>query len=49
MAMVGGQQSNRSMVHFCELFCLADSANALQQPELVLNRMKTLCALNGIE
>jgi hypothetical protein len=47
--MVGGQQSTRSLVHLAELFRLADAANALQQPELALHRMKTLCALHGIE
>jgi Protein of unknown function (DUF993) len=47
--MVGGQQSTRSLVHLAELFRLADAANALQQPDLALHRMKTLCALHGIE
>ncbi|QJW84738.1 dihydrodipicolinate synthase family protein [Ramlibacter terrae] len=47
--MVGGQQSTRSMVHFAELFRLADAANLLEQPELATRRMKTLAALHGIE
>uniref|UniRef100_UPI00356893C0 DUF993 family protein n=1 Tax=Hydrogenophaga sp. TaxID=1904254 RepID=UPI00356893C0 len=47
--MVGGQQSTRSVVHFAELFRLADAANLLEQPELALQRMKTLLALHGIE
>jgi hypothetical protein len=47
--LVDGQQSMRSLVHLCELFRLADTANALQQPDLALHRMKTLCALHGIE
>ena len=47
--MVGGQQSTRSLVHLSELFRLADAANALQQPELALHRMKTLCAMHGVE
>ena len=47
--MVGGQQSTRSLQHFAELFRLADAANVLQQPELALYRMKTLCALHGVE
>ena len=47
--MVGGQQSTRSLVHLSELFRLADAANALQQPELAVHRMKTLLAVHGIE
>ncbi len=47
--MVGGQQSTRSLVHLSELFRLADAANALQQPDLAVHRMKTLLALHGIE
>ena len=47
--MVGGQHSTRSLVHLCELFRLADAANVLQQPELAVHRMKTLCALHGVE
>ncbi len=47
--MVGGQQSTRSIVHLSQLFRLADAANALQQPELALHRMKILCAVHGIE
>jgi hypothetical protein len=47
--MVGGQQSTRSLVHFAELFRLADSANLLEQPELAVRRMKTLLALHGVE
>ncbi len=47
--MVGGQHSTRSLVHLCELFRLADAACVLQQPELAVHRMKTLCALHGVE
>ncbi len=47
--MIGGQHSTRSLVHLAELFRLADTANALQQPELAVHRMKTLCALHGLE
>ncbi|HZY19324.1 MAG TPA: dihydrodipicolinate synthase family protein [Ramlibacter sp.] len=48
-AMVGGQQSARSLVHFAELFRLADAANLLEQPELAVRRMQTLLALHGVE
>jgi hypothetical protein len=47
--MVGGQQSTRSLLHFAELFRLADAANLLEQPELAVRRMKTLLALHGVE
>jgi len=45
--MVGGQQSTRSLQHFAELFRLADAANVLEKPELAVQRMKTLLAING--
>jgi hypothetical protein len=48
-AMVGGQQSTRSLPHFAELFRLADAANLLEQPELAVLRMKTLLALHGVD
>jgi hypothetical protein len=47
--MVGGQQSARSLVHFAELFRLADAADLLQEPELAVHRMRTLLALHGVE
>ena len=48
-AMVGGQQSTRSLPHLAELFRLADAANLLEQPELAVRRMRTLLALHGVE
>lgn len=48
-AMVGGQQSTRSLPHLAELFRLADAANLLEQSELAVRRMKTMLALHGIE
>ncbi|MEJ5988579.1 dihydrodipicolinate synthase family protein [Ramlibacter sp. PS3R-8] len=47
-AMVGGQQSTRSLPHLAELFRLADAANLLEQPEAAVTRMKTLAALHGV-
>ncbi|MDH5537876.1 MAG: dihydrodipicolinate synthase family protein [Rhizobacter sp.] len=47
-AMVGGQQSSRSLPHFAELFRLADAASLLDRPDLAVRRMKTLLALHGI-
>jgi hypothetical protein len=46
--MVGGQQSTRSLVHFAELFRLADAANLLEQRDLAVRRMNTLLALHGV-
>jgi hypothetical protein len=45
--MVGGQQSARSLLHFAELFRLADAAGLIEQPELAVARMTTLLALHG--
>jgi hypothetical protein len=47
--MVGGQQSARSLLHFAELFRLADAANLLEQPALSVSRMRTLLALHGLD
>ena len=50
--MVGGQQSARSLVHFAEIFRLADAAGLLEQPELAVGACATALAarrrrLNG--
>ena len=45
--MVGGQQSARSVLHFAELFRLADAAGLLADPELACRRMKHLLAVHG--
>jgi hypothetical protein len=47
--MVGGQQSARSLLHFCELFRLADAAGLIEQPDLAVRRMRALLALHGVE
>jgi hypothetical protein len=47
--MVGGQQSTRSLLHFAELFRLADAAGLIERPDLAVRRMKTLLALHGID
>ena len=47
--MVGGQQSARSLLHFAEMFRLADAAGLLEQPELAVARMRHLLALHGID
>ena len=48
-AMVGGQQSARSIVHLAELFRLADAAGLLRDPDLAASRMRTLLALHGVD
>jgi hypothetical protein len=45
--MVGGQQSARSILHFAELFRLADAAGLLRDPGLACARMKQLLATHG--
>jgi hypothetical protein len=46
-AMVGGQQSARSVLHLSELFRLADAAVLLADPPLACARMKQLLAVHG--
>lgn len=46
--MVGGQQSARSLLHFSELFRLADAAGLLADPALACRRMQQLLALHGL-
>ena len=48
-AMVGGQQSARSLKHLAELFRLADAADLLENPELAVRRMTSLLATGGID
>ena len=48
-AMVGGQQSARSLPHLAELFRLADAAGLIEQPDLAVTRMGTLLALHGLD
>jgi hypothetical protein len=45
--MVGGQQSARHVLHFAELFRLADASGLLADPPLACARMKQLLAVNG--
>ncbi|MEP7182974.1 MAG: dihydrodipicolinate synthase family protein [Betaproteobacteria bacterium] len=46
--MVGGQQSARNLLHFVELFELADAAGLVADPDLACARMRTLLALHGV-
>jgi Protein of unknown function (DUF993) len=45
--MVGGQQSARHVLHFSELFRLADAAGLLTDPPLACARMKQLLEVHG--
>ncbi len=45
--MVNGQQSARNLLHFAELFRLADAAGLLADPPLACARMRQLLALHG--
>lgn len=45
--MPAGMQSARGMLHYCDVFRLADQANVLDQPDLALSRMESFVAVNG--
>ncbi|GLQ54492.1 dihydrodipicolinate synthase family protein [Devosia nitrariae] len=47
-AMIGGQQSTRSLQHLSELFRLADKARVLADPELAVTRMRDVLAVHGV-
>lgn len=46
--MIGGQQSARSVVHFAQLFRLADQAGLLASPELACQRMAAFLDVHGV-
>jgi len=46
--MPAGFQSSRDIVHYAEVFRLADQANLLADPELAVRRMRVLAELHGI-
>lgn len=46
--MPAGFQSSRDIVHYAEVFRLADQANLLADPELAMRRMRVLLELNGV-
>ncbi|CAR51489.1 dihydrodipicolinate synthase family protein [Burkholderia cenocepacia] len=46
--MVGGQQSARSAIHFCQLFRLADAAALFDDPEAAAARMRHFLAVQGV-
>ncbi|CAH0342790.1 dihydrodipicolinate synthase family protein [Rhizobium sp. CECT 9324] len=48
-SMPAGMQSARSILHYADIFRLADQANVLDRPELATRRMKNLVGVYGIE
>lgn len=46
--MPAGFQSSRDIVHYAEVFRLADQARLLSQPDLAQDRMTLLLALHGV-
>ncbi len=46
--MPAGFQSSRDIVHYAEVFRLADQANLLADPELAVRRMRVLLELHGV-
>lgn len=47
--MPAGMQSTRGVLHYADIFRLADQANVLDRPDLATRRMKKLLAIYGIE
>ena len=47
--MPGGMQSARGILHYADVFRLADQANVLDKPELAVARMKSLLAVGGVD
>jgi hypothetical protein len=47
-AMIGGMQSARGILHYADIFRLADKAGLLADPELAVSRMRSLCATMGV-
>ncbi|CUW43435.1 hypothetical protein B3286c1_0738 [Brucella vulpis] len=47
--MPAGMQSARGILHYADIFRLADQANVLDRPDLATRRMKKLLAIYGIE
>ncbi|MDR6757976.1 hypothetical protein J2Y48_003274 [Mycoplana sp. BE70] len=46
--MPAGMQSARGVLHYADIFRLADRANVLDKPELAATRMKSFLAVQGI-
>ena len=47
--MIGGMDAARGILHYADVFRLADKAQLLVDPELAAARMKQLAAINGVD
>jgi hypothetical protein len=47
--MPAGMQSARGVLHYADVFRLADQANVLDRPDLAVTRMKNLMGVHGVE
>lgn len=47
-AMPGGMQSARGIMHYADIFRLADQAHVLDKPELAVGRMRSLLQVYGV-
>jgi len=47
--MPAGMQSARSILHYADIFCLADQAHVLDNQELAIIRMKSLLDIYGVK
>lgn len=47
-SMPAGLQSARGILHYVDVFRLADQADVLDDPDLAVMRMRTLLAMNGL-
>ena len=47
--MIGGAESARGIMHYADLFRLADKAGLFTDPERAARRMAHLCAINGVD
>lgn len=46
--MPAGMQSARGLLHYCDIFRLADKANVLDRPDLAVERMKAFLVAQGV-
>jgi hypothetical protein len=48
-SMLGGMQSARGLIHYADIFRLADKANVLDKPELAVARIKAFLSVYGVD
>jgi hypothetical protein len=46
--MVSGLESTRGILHYADIFRLADTARLLVDPDRAAHRMRQFCEINGI-